>query len=89
MDIGKKRIKMAKSLRDKIIKAENDCYDAEYRLSGRLLALSSLASQALGYPVHADICSGGEIEFRRCDENGFNADDFSTIRMEEVLGRLE
>ena len=80
---------MAKSLRDKIIKVEQDCYDAETRLNGRLLALSSLASQALGYPVHADICGGGEIEFRRCDEYGHNINDFSTIRMEEVLGRLE
>lgn len=81
---------MAKSVRDNIIKAEQDCYDAEMLLKSRLRVLSDLASQAFGEPLHADMCSGGsEIEFRRCNEDGYGVDDFSCIRIEEVLSRLK
>ena len=80
---------MAKSVRDKIIKAEQDCYDAEMFLKSRLRVLSDLASQAFGEPLHADMCGGSEIEFRRCNEDGYGVDDFSCIRMEEVLSRLK
>ena len=80
---------MAKSLRDRIIKAEADCYEADMLLKSRLRVLSDLASQAFGEPLHADMCSGAEIEFRTCDDDGYNIDDFSCIRLEEVLDSLK
>ena len=63
-------------------------HDDAVRLSSSLTALSQAATEILGYPVHADLCGGEELEFRRCDEDGYGADDFSCIRPEEVIEKI-
>ena len=47
-------------------------------------ALSRVASEAVGIELHADVCSGDEIEFRLTDENGLG-DPETCIRIEDVL----
>lgn len=47
-------------------------------------ALSRVASEAVGTELHADVCSGDEIEFRLTDENGLGDPD-TCIRIEDVL----
>ena len=53
-------------------------------LLAKLGMLSETATKILGYCVIADICGGNEIEFRKMNNNGI-PDDFSTIRIEEIL----
>lgn len=67
--------------------AEDRCYRMAAELTGALEKLSSMASEVLGYDVRADLCGGGEIEFRTVDGCGY-VDDYCCIRMEEVLNKL-
>lgn len=60
------------------------CLRLNIRLSNKLQELSRAASERLGYDVVADICNGGEIEFRRILKDGL-ADDNSCILIEDVL----
>lgn len=53
-------------------------------LSSKLQELARAASERLGYEVVADLCNGGEIEFRRVMEDGVPDTD-SCIRIEDIL----
>lgn len=64
-------------------KLEDDCFKASIKLSFTLERLGEAASDILGYEVKADLCGGDEIEFRLPD------DAFSTIRIEDVLAKIE
>ena len=71
----------------KLRKLEDRCYRISSELSGALANLSSAASEVLGYDVIADLCGGGEIEFRMIDQYDV-PDDFSCIRIEDVINKL-
>lgn len=60
------------------------CLRLSKRLSNKLQELSLAASERLGYDVVADLCKGGEIEFRRISEDGV-PDASSCILIEDVL----
>jgi hypothetical protein len=60
------------------------CLRLSIRLSNKLQDLSLAVSERLGYDVVADICKGGEIEFRRILEDGV-PDANSCILIEDVL----
>ncbi len=64
------------------------CLRLSIRLSNKLQELAHAASERLGYDVVADLCKGGEIEFRRVMKDGV-ADDNSCIRFEDVLKKGE
>ena len=68
-----------------LLKAYNNVLKLDRLLSGALNTLSEAASAYAGTTLQADICGGGEIEFRQVDERGY-ANDFSTLRLEELLG---
>ena len=70
--------------KEKLQVLETECYLANDLLLAKLGMLSETATKILGYFVIADICGGNEIEFRKVNNNGI-PDDFSTIRMEEIL----
>lgn len=69
-----------------IIKLSNGVLSASIGLSSKLQELASAASERLGYEVVADLCKGGEIEFRRVMDDGV-ADTDSCIRLEDVLAQ--
>ena len=70
-----------------LLRQQSRCLEYSYKMFGALEVLSQLASTVLGYEVKADMCNGGEIEFRRLDEFNY-VDCNSTIRMEDVLKKL-
>lgn len=51
-------------------------------------ALSRVASEAVGTELHADVCSGDEIEFRLTDENGLGDPD-TCIRIEDIMEMID
>ena len=73
--------KQLRHLEEKIYKFSNE-------LTCALNILGSKASEVLGYDVVADLCGGGEIEFRKKSEEGY-VDADSYIRMEDVIKRLK
>ena len=60
------------------------CLRLNIRLSNKLQELSLAVSERLGYDVVANLCKGGEIEFRRILEDGV-PDSNSCILIEDVL----
>ena len=64
------------------------CLRLNIRLSNKLQELSLAVSERLGYDVVADMCKGGEIEFRRILEDGV-PDANSCILIEDVLTKKE
>ena len=73
--------KQLRKIKDRIYRLSSD-------LTGELERLSSVATDILGYEVIADLCSGGEIEFRSTNKEGY-VDVFSNIRFEDVIKRLK
>ena len=58
--------------------------DASIKLSNYLQFLSIAASQLYGEELDAQICAGGEIEFRTAnDPDGLNG---IALRIEDILG---
>lgn len=58
--------------------------DASIMLSNSLQLLSIAASQLYGEELDAQICAGGEIEFRTVnDPDGLNS---ISLRVEDILG---
>jgi hypothetical protein len=55
-------------------------------LSCKLQELAHAASERLGYDVVADLCTGGEIEFRRIMGDGV-PDTESCILLEDILAQ--
>ena len=55
-------------------------------LSSKLQELGRAASERLGYDVVADLCNGGEIEFRRVMGDGVPDTD-DCILLEDILAQ--
>lgn len=66
---------------------ENRVYRYSHLMEGALTRLAEMATDILGYEVHADICGGGEIEFRPLDRYGY-VEDMECIRMDDILAEL-
>ncbi len=67
-----------------IIKLSNKVLSLSVDLTSKLQELARVASERLGYDVVADLCNGGEIEFRRIiDDDVPDAD--SCILLEDIL----
>ena len=59
------------SQRTELRRAESRVLDAANRLSAALGELSDIATEIYGEDIQADLCGGGEIEFRRKDKDGY------------------
>ena len=70
-----------------LLKEYKKALDAENAANIALQELSRTASDVLGEDVIADICVGGEIEFRHVDECGA-ADEYDTILLEDIIERI-
>ena len=68
----------------KLLQAYNKVLELDRMLSGALALLSEAASEYTGMDLQADLCGGGEIEFRQIDGDGC-VDDFSTLRQEDLF----
>jgi hypothetical protein len=68
----------------RLLNAYNNVLRFDRRLLESLCRLGEIASERLGYEVVADICGGGEIEFRIVLEDGV-ADHNSTIQLEGII----
>ena len=64
-------------------KAERRVFNASNRLSAALEELSNIATKIYGEDLQADLCEGGEIEFRRRNGDGY-FNDFDCIRLEDI-----
>lgn len=75
------------SMTDKqIINLNNKVLSLSIKLSSKLQELSHAASARLGYDIAADLCNGGEIEFRRVMDDGV-PDANSRILLEDILAQ--
>lgn len=61
--------------------------DLENKLSLELNNLSSIATEIYGEDLQADLCNGGEIEFRRRGGDGY-FDALDCVRIEDIEKRL-
>ena len=68
---------------EKLKKLEANVLTASAQLSVALGKLSSVASEIYGEELNADLCAGGEIEYRTVDSNGY-IDSFVTLRLEDI-----
>lgn len=75
-----------KSPKIKLIECYGKCLNLDIKLGLELQVLGRLATEIYGEDLSADICAGGEIEFRTLDDNGF-IDSRSIIRIEDILER--
>lgn len=64
-------------------RAERRVLEAANRLSTALGELSNIATKIYGEDLQADLCGGGEIEFRRRNDNGY-FDAFDCVRLEDI-----
>lgn len=69
-----------------IINLNNKAISLSIALSSKLQELACAASERLGYDVVADLCNGGEIEFRRIMRDGVPDTD-SCIYLEDILAQ--
>lgn len=69
-----------------IIKLNNNVLSLSIDLSSKLHELARATSERLGYDVVADLCNGGEIEFRRVMDDGVPDTD-SCIYLEDILAQ--
>lgn len=73
--------------KSKLIRKQNQVLSSFNKTMGFLEDLSILASEAYGEDLVANLCNGGEIEFRTSnDPDGLNSDCF--IRIEDLINRL-
>ena len=70
------------SQRTELKRAESRVFDAANRLSAALGELSDIATEIYGEDLQADLCGGGEIEFRRRNDDGY-FDTFDCVRFED------
>ena len=73
--------------RTELRRAKRRVFDAANRLSAALGELSDIATEIYGEDLQADLCGGGEIEFRRRDERGY-FDALDCVRLEDILNKL-
>jgi len=71
------------SQRTELKRAESRVFDAADRLSAALGELSDIATEIYGEDLQADLCGGGEIEFRRRNDDGY-FDTFDCVRFEDI-----
>jgi hypothetical protein len=71
------------SQRTELRRAERRVLDAANRLSAALGELSDIATEIYGEDLQADLCGGGEIEFRRRNDDGY-FDSFDCVRFEDI-----
>ena len=64
-------------------RAERRVFNASNRLSAALEELSNIATEIYGEDLQADLCGGGEIEFRRRGRDGY-VDDYDCVRIEDI-----
>lgn len=72
----------------------NRVLSASHRLNGELSVLGNMASEVFGAEYIADLCNGGEIEFRPIMEDGVaddgcSPDNHLTRYAEEIYSILE
>ena len=79
---------MERDIQIKLVKRQyQKALDASIRLSNSLQFLSVAASRLYGEELEAEICAGGEIEFRTVnDPDGLNS---ISLRIEDILGTNE
>lgn len=73
--------------RTELRRAKRRVLDAAERLSAALGELSDIATEIYGEDLQADLCGGGEIEFRRRDKDGY-FDALDCVRLEDILKKL-
>lgn len=71
------------SNKEKFLKQYKKCEDINNRLDIALQKLGSITSNIYGETLVADICVGGEIEFRSLD------DAFSCLTIEDIIEKLD
>ena len=71
------------SQRTELRRAKRRVLDAADRLSAALGELSDIATEIYGEDLQADLCGGGEIEFRRRNDDGY-FDAFDGVRFEDI-----
>lgn len=71
------------SQRTELRRAKRRVLDAADRLSAALGELSDIATEIYGEDLQADLCGGGEIEFRRRNDDGY-FDTFDCVRFEDI-----
>ena len=64
-------------------RAERRVFNASNRLSAALEELSNIATEIYGEDLQADLCGGGEIEFRRRGLDGY-VDDYDYVKIEDI-----
>ena len=72
-----------------LIEAQMNVYKASRLLNSALSSLSIIASEIAGESLVADLCGDDEIEFRRINNNDLIDDDYTAIRMEDILTTLK
>ena len=71
-----------------IIRLNEKALHLNISLSNALQELAKAVSDRLGKEVVADLCNGGEIEFRHVLSDGVS-DDFDCIRLSDILTTKE
>lgn len=71
----------------RILEAYNKCLKAKNSFLAAQENLTKVASELLGVDIIAEICGGGEVEFRRVKGKGADryVDDYDTLRIEDLI----
>ena len=64
-------------------RVERRVFNASNRLNTALEELSNIATEIYGEDLQADLCSDGEIEFRRRGRDGY-VDDYDYVKIEDI-----
>ncbi len=75
-------------MKKKILEAYETCMRKDNELSAALQVLGGLVSKTLGTDYVAEMCHGGEIEFRTTDEFGY-VDPYCCVRLEQILEKIK
>ena len=70
---------ITKEQRQAISEQEKNFNDAWHKFDLEMQKLSQIATKIYGKELVADMCEGGEIEFR------VNGDNFSCLRIEDII----
>lgn len=73
---------------EKVARAESRVYDADTKLSAALTKLGETVSKATGEKFVAEMCHGGEIEFRHAGDDGIAIDDFEVVGIESIYSMI-
>ena len=72
---------------NRLLKAYDKCLKARNSFLAAQENLTKVASEFLGEDIIAEICGGGEVEFRRVKGKGADryVDDYDTFRIEDLI----